>query len=278
MTFMNQAEKFFFSETMENPSVKVQIKRALAWAARDFYVNRVCISILDVWVVSAMLIGFTIYNVFIGKIFAITFAVLLFHEAGHLYFMKRFKYSNLRLHFFGLFAFVQGSKEVELKREQLLIFLGGPLPGIVLGILLYIFNAMAPNYWIESISRLLIIINFLNLLPLLPLDGGNYIRLLLYEDRQFPKIIHHFLSFSGFLFFYLLTGDPIVFLVVLFSVVSLIVSWVELRKQKRKGRITFKPERKRSVQNDLSNAQTALFVGLIPVLISVGILFYNLMF
>lgn len=115
--------------------------------------------------------------------------VLFVHEFGHYLAMRLTGYQNLSVFFVPLFgAAVQGQKTNATLAEKVFVLLAGPLPGILLGFafLHFVVGTFAP-WGIEppfvvtpsmlSIVIFAYILNFLNLLPLFPLDGGQIVNL-----------------------------------------------------------------------------------------------------
>jgi Zn-dependent protease len=126
----------------------------------------------------------------------ITF-ILVFHEAGHFIAMRIVGYRDLGVFFLPLLgAYVSGSKRVVTQRESAFVLLAGPLPGMLLGALLYILlkNDIIPSYGafdipLERLMLFLITLNGINLLPVYPLDGGQLLnRVFLEEDGLISKL------------------------------------------------------------------------------------------
>lgn len=116
-------------------------------------------------------------------------AALLLHELGHFTFMKLYKYKNVRMLFVPLMgAFVQGMKEKYSQIQSFLVVLAGPLPGIVLGIVLFLIAQNFESGWMMTISLLLLFLNVLNLLPLDPLDGGQLLKLLIKRNQDILQL------------------------------------------------------------------------------------------
>jgi Zn-dependent protease len=91
-------------------------------------------------------------------------------------------------------AYVSGSKREISQKESAIIILAGPLPGIMLGIILYLLYLNHPDLAVAGISFyqisiLLVILNLLNLLPVYPLDGGQLLnRVFLEEESRISKL------------------------------------------------------------------------------------------
>lgn len=108
--------------------------------------------------------------------------VLFLHEIGHLLAMRLFGYQNAAIFFLPFFgAAATGYKHDATLAQKVWVLLAGPLPGIVLGLIMAIAiskdPASAPDWQLETMV-LLMIVNLLNLLPIYPFDGGRIANLL----------------------------------------------------------------------------------------------------
>lgn len=120
---------------------------------------------------------------------ATVMAVLLIHELGHWLPMKLFGYRNVTMFFIpGFGAAVSGRKLHAPAWQELLVLLGGPLPGILGGIGIFVAGYLFPGMpdWLLNAASIAVVINAFNLLPFLPLDGGRIVDLLLF--REFPLL------------------------------------------------------------------------------------------
>ena len=103
--------------------------------------------------------------------------VLLFHEAGHWVAMRLCHYRNLRIFFIPFFgAAVTGQNWNVPGWKKALVSLAGPLPGIALGVVLGVAALVLRQRWMNYAALLLLFVNAVNLLPVLPLDGGRVLQ------------------------------------------------------------------------------------------------------
>lgn len=121
-------------------------------------------------------------------------AIVMIHELGHFFAMKFFKYNDLGIFFIPLLgAYVSGSKREVSQKQSAVILLAGPLPGIIIGIILYLLDQNGSGYFfleisLSSIAFLFIILNLINLFPIYPLDGGQLLnRVFLDEESKWSK-------------------------------------------------------------------------------------------
>lgn len=122
--------------------------------------------------------------------------ILLFHELGHFFMMKLFRYENVRMLFVPLMgAFVHGRKDKYSMKQQALVILAGPVPGIVLGCLAILGTQL--NWWNEIVGTVgffMLFLNVGNLLPIIPLDGGRLLESVLVNRTSILPIVFTFLS------------------------------------------------------------------------------------
>ncbi|MGN6492437.1 MAG: site-2 protease family protein [Agriterribacter sp.] len=142
-------------------------------------------------------------------------AVMLLHEAGHFIAMKLFGYRDVRMFFVPfLGAFVSGSPHTISQRQRTVTLLAGPIPGIFAGIVSLILYYSTGNNFYYQLSLMLILLNVFNLLPVIPLDGGQLLEnLFFYTGRIIQSI---FIVLSAVLLFYLalLTRNYFILLIV----------------------------------------------------------------
>lgn len=118
---------------------------------------------------------------------AIVLAVVALHEGGHYLAMKLTGYSNLSVFFLpGLGGLAMGEKPHATPFEKVLVYLAGPVPGIALAGTA--FWASAAGYWsapawLNEFLLVSLAINYLNLLPLVPLDGGRVMETLVFAHH-----------------------------------------------------------------------------------------------
>ena len=134
--------------------------------------------------------------------------VLLVHEFGHFFYMKRFKYENVRMLFVPMMgAFVQGNKSKYSQRESVFVALSGPIPGIALGALILLLSSYYHLNWLALLAFLFLFVNAVNLLPLDPLDGGQVLKVLLLQQHALYSIVFSLLSSLVLLFIGFLMSD-----------------------------------------------------------------------
>ena len=109
---------------------------------------------------------------------AAVFVSILWHELGHTFMMRRFGERRAEIHLYGGGGLAIGSG-FRTRREQILISAAGPAAGLALGFVVFLVGRAFPPmsiYTDTALSYLLFINIFwslVNLLPIIPLDGGR---------------------------------------------------------------------------------------------------------
>jgi Zn-dependent protease len=149
------------------------------------------------WVQSAMLLGISLALFALTGFFkdkpeniALTIGVLLVHELGHYAGMRLFNYQDVQMFFIPLFgAAVAGRSRSVLGYQEAIVVLLGPLPGILLGVVLAVVCVFYDSQLLRSLTLLLLIINAFNLLPFMPLDGGRLMHLVLFSRQPILEAV-----------------------------------------------------------------------------------------
>lgn len=110
--------------------------------------------------------------------------VIGLHEGGHWLAMRTLGYRNLSVLFIpGLGGVAMGHKPSASTWNKLAVYLAGPVPGLLLamGVMASVARGwVAPSVWVQDFVLVCLIINYLNLLPVHPLDGGRVVESLLF--------------------------------------------------------------------------------------------------
>jgi len=122
--------------------------------------------------------------------FAIIISSFALHELGHLAAMMAFGYRNYQVLFFPVIVDTS-NKETDIPAiwKQVVVYLMGPIPGIIIGLTLLALSQEYEVSWFYETAIILLVINYLNLLPIVPLDGGHLIRLTIMERFPSGKLI-----------------------------------------------------------------------------------------
>jgi stage IV sporulation protein FB len=168
--------------------------------------------------------------------------IVLFHELGHFLAMKIYDYKELGIFFIPLLgAYASGTKREVSQKQSAIILMAGPMPGIILGIILYFLTndrfADLPYQafgLLRITATLLIFLNVLNLLPVYPLDGGQLVNRLFLDDTNFIGKIFVLLSALALGYFLVRLGmtNSYFYVLLLFPVMMLVRLVTEDKNEK----------------------------------------------
>ena len=142
---------------------------------------------------AVLLVSLLLFTIAFGFSFSfgtvlIFIAALFIHESGHVLGMRLFKYKDVQvvfLPFLGAATFGEEKEATPLQR--VIVYLLGPAFGIVIGtICLFIGSAYEVRPLI-GFGAFSLILSYLNLVPLIPLDGGRVFELVLFSRISFLK-------------------------------------------------------------------------------------------
>lgn len=167
------------------------------------------------------------------SMYAIVFFSLLFHELGHLIAAKRMGMpikSCTIMPYGGEIIFV--NHNAATRKERVTVALGGPIATVL--ILLLALVIKFPG--VELVVNVQLALLFLNLLPILPLDGGRAMSALL-ENRESPYAMRsyfliHSIAFLVVAIIVLLTELPGTLSYILLAVFLLIQNIIVFRFRK----------------------------------------------
>ncbi len=122
-------------------------------------------------------------------------SVIFIHELGHFIAMKIFGYKGISMTFVPfLGAFVSGKAAHQSKYKKIIMLLAGPLPGIVIGMILLFLYHQDSNYYFYLAALAFLFLNLFNLLPVNPLDGGQILETLFFSSNQIIQTIFLYIS------------------------------------------------------------------------------------
>ncbi len=156
--------------------------------------------------------------------------VLFIHEVGHLFGMWIFGYKDLRMLFIPfLGALASGKKENVTAWQESIVLLLGPMPGYVIGIAILFGGGDELPVWLIQYAIISIILNALNLLPFVPLDGGRIVSLALFNRLPSLQLLLMILSVFGFLYAGVFLGEWVLMILVFLLIVGMPALWREIQ-------------------------------------------------
>lgn len=159
-------------------------------------------------------------------------AVIFIHELGHYLAMRVFKYKDLSIYFIPLLgAMASGEKDQISQKQRAIVLFSGPIPGVVIGTILYYLGFIIENQLILRTANIFIFLNLFNLLPIYPLDGGQLIKNFYFNSREKLNII--FISISIILLVYLsFRFESYILLILPVFLINNIIGQIRLNKIK----------------------------------------------
>ncbi|MEO1575916.1 MAG: site-2 protease family protein, partial [Pseudomonadota bacterium] len=143
-------------------------------------------------------------------------AVIGIHEFGHALAMKAFGYRDLGVFFIPMFGgLAHGKKDNPTVFEKTIVSLAGPVPGLVIGIVLLDVLGYESGFGF-SVGILFVLVNYLNLLPFLPLDGGRIVEETLTARSRGLRVAFSGLSILGLAAIAVWLKEPVLVLLALF--------------------------------------------------------------
>ncbi len=163
------------------------------------------------FVVSGLLFIFAFGVAFSVKSAVIIFIAILIHELGHYLGMMIFNYKDISILFIPLLgAATIGKQEKTTPFKEIIIYLLGPAPGLLLGVFCIIISGLTEIEYLKDYAIFSLILNYLNLIPVFPLDGGRVFELLIFSRAAFLKTAFKIISVLVIGLTGLGFGDPIV--------------------------------------------------------------------
>ena len=127
---------------------------------------------------------------------AILVSVIFIHESGHFLMMKRFGYKGVNMTFIPFVgAYVSGTATNLSQRNKIWVLLAGPLPGIVIGCVLMFLAHEWQEPLYQKVALPFLLLNLFNLLPVIPLDGGQFFQTLFFSGSRYVQLGFLYISF-----------------------------------------------------------------------------------
>jgi Zn-dependent protease len=192
---------------------KERLRRPVAGRALVFLVSTVLFTLALGWYASWRLVGFI-------------FAAVLIHELGHLVGMIAFGYKDRQILFLPfLGAATVGRNPGARAWQRTVVYLLGPVPGLILGVACLIFFYRGGASWWLEFGIVALVLNYLNLLPFVPLDGGRLVETLILG--RFPRAQAIFLGVGALAFAWVAWrfADPVLGVIALILAAALPAKW-----------------------------------------------------
>lgn len=173
------------------------------------------------------LMFFVLFYYWLFQSWTVVFAliiVLLIHESGHFIAMKLFGYKGVNLTFVPFVgAYVSGESESLSNRNKIVVLLAGPVPGIIMGIILLVWHHQHHQENVYLFAIVFLLQNTFNLLPILPLDGGQFFQALFFNIGRTIQLVFLYVLLAAFIFIAFYVKDAWGYLIVAVLVVFKII-------------------------------------------------------
>ncbi|MFZ6744011.1 site-2 protease family protein [Undibacterium sp. JH2W] len=144
-------------------------------------------------------------------------AIIALHEAGHWLAMKLAGFRDVQVFFIpGMGGVTSGEKHEARPLTHMLVYLAGPMPGLILSLASFALIAWQPDLlnttwgpYLSMAALASLLVNGFNLLPVLPLDGGRIIELLIVARLPWLRFLFSLASGLAMLVYGLNLGDKV---------------------------------------------------------------------
>lgn len=195
-------------------------------------VKMVCTENISVF---SLMLCLLFYGLLLGWGFALGFLLMLSaHEFGHWVIIRRLNLEAAPPVFIPMIgAIINMKSRVQNAWDDARIGLGGPLFGTMAAFACMLLTAITENHTLHQVAEVGVFINLLNLIPMLPLDGGRIV-----------GAIHRWIMVPGLLIliaWFVAKPSGLVPLVILFGFLEL---WIMIKKSPIEGYWDVKPSQR----------------------------------
>lgn len=176
--------------------------------------------------IAFLLFTVILFTLGFGFLFSFELALLLvvvifIHEGGHLLAMSLTGYKDLKMLFIPLFgAVAMGTAKNVPPHKKVITYFAGPVPGILLAFLIlvivrYTNTPILPGSTILTVVILLLLINYFNLVPVIPLDGGQILNTIFFSRFAVIQSLFLITSLISLAAIAILLREPVLLIAVL---------------------------------------------------------------
>lgn len=138
-------------------------------------------------VIKVALLGASVavYSVMFTVEFALALvAVLMFHEYGHVRAMKKFGIPTKGFYLIPFMGGIAIGDRARTQWESLYIAMMGPVYGLIMTVAFYLAYLITHSHFCGLVAAISAFLNLVNLFPILPLDGGQVVKALVFSRRN----------------------------------------------------------------------------------------------
>lgn len=182
----------------------------------------------SVKVIKVALVGASaaVYSVLFTVEFALALvAVLMFHEYGHVRAMKKFGIPTKGFYLIPFMGGIAIGDRARTQWESLYIAMMGPVYGLVMTVVFYILFLITNSHFCGLVAAISAFLNLVNLFPILPLDGGQVIKALVFSRRNKIAFLSLLVSSALCLYGAWALGFYFLCFFIVLGVVDIIANW-----------------------------------------------------
>ncbi len=158
-------------------------------------------------------------------------AVICFHEYGHLWAMKRTGMKTKGMYLIPFVGGVAVGDKASSHWQQVFIAMMGPCFGLLMSVVFYLAYLITENHFIGLVASISALINIFNLLPVLPLDGGQVVKAMVFSGRSYLPYLGLMIISAGMFALSLQLGLALLGFFVVIGALDLVFSWKEFKHQ-----------------------------------------------
>ena len=167
--------------------------------------------------------------IFSWQFAVVLIAAIMFHEAGHVWAMKRLGMKTKGVYLIPFVGGVAIGDKAKTHWQQVFIAMMGPCFGLLMAVAFYLAYLLTGSHYVGLLASVSALLNIFNLLPVMPLDGGQVVKSIAFSGRsRWPYLLLLSLSAAFFALSIQLGLSLLAFFIVL-GVIDLIFSRQELK-------------------------------------------------
>lgn len=162
-------------------------------------------------------------------------AVIMFHEYGHVWAMKKM---GMKTKGFYLIPFVGGvavGDKAKTHWQQVFIAMMGPTFGLAMSVVFYLIFLATQSHWIGLLASVSALVNIFNLLPVMPLDGGQVVKSIVFSGRSKWQYIGLLVMSAAVFALSMTFGLSLISFFIVLGVIDLLFSYKEFKTQTIEG-------------------------------------------
>jgi putative peptide zinc metalloprotease protein len=167
-----------------------------------------------------------VYSVLFTVEFALALVgVLMFHEYGHVRAMKKFGIATKGFYLIPFMGGIAIGDRARTQWESLYISMMGPVYGLFMTVVFYLIFLVTNSHFCGLVAAISAFLNLVNLFPILPLDGGQVVKALVFSRRNRFALIALLTSSAVCLYGAWALGFYFLCFFIVIGVVDIIANW-----------------------------------------------------